>query len=158
MGSSINDVISISKHLALFSHLFCNSCLSSLFYSSSWDWIAYSVLFKVLSFQFYRPTKRPRACQKRKSYCGLVSICQLNQKLECGQRTIDISRGLLVVDFLNDKPTVPCRLNQLFRILWSKVGLVWLRITLIKVVLCYSSWHCQTDTCQGFPKRYCMTF
>ena len=32
------------KGLALFSHLFCNSCLSSQFYSSSWDWIAFSVL------------------------------------------------------------------------------------------------------------------
>ena len=30
MGSSINDVILISKHLALFSHLFSNPCLSSL--------------------------------------------------------------------------------------------------------------------------------
>ena len=54
--------------------------------------------------------------------------------------------------------TVPCRLNQLFRILLSKVGLIWVEIVQIKVMLRPISWRCQTNTCQGFPKRYCMTF
>ena len=47
------------KGLALFCCLNCNSCLSSQFYSSSWDWIAFSVLFRYPVVQRFLPRVLP---------------------------------------------------------------------------------------------------